>query len=134
MTGTFDNVARARQLVVFDGMKMRGIAPTDVDAVVEYKDAAWMVFEVKRRGKPVPTGQRVAMERFVRDMWRVGKAAFAAVVENDVDDPREDVDLAKCEVRAVYMGGEFEWRRPRRKMTARGCMAAYIEYAGRRKK
>ena len=124
---------RARQLVSFEGMELGArIWPTDFDAVIEWKDRAWLLFEVKHGGKEVPRGQRLALERFVRDVWRGGKKAIAAVVEHDVDDPREDVRLSECSVREVYVGGEFVWRAPRRRITASECMSAYIGYAERR--
>lgn len=88
--------------------------------------------KVEYRDKAVPLGQRLALERFVQDVWRGGKKAVAAVVEHFVADPSQDVRLADCQVREVYVGGEFRWRNPRRRMTARKLTDAYIGYAGRR--
>ena len=125
---------RARQLVSFEGMELGERAwPTDFDAVVEWRNIAWVVFEVKHGGKDVPRGQRLALERFVADVCRGGKMALAAVVEHHVDDPAEDVVLARCRVREVYVGGQNRWRLPNRDMDARECMELWLEYAtGRR--
>ena len=124
---------RARQLVSFDGMELGPrMWPTDFDAVIEWKNMAWLLFEVKHGDKDVPLGQRLALQRFVQDAWRGGKSAVAAVVEHHVDDPTRDVVLAGCQVREIYMGGEFAWRKTRRPMTARELTDAYIGYAGRR--
>ena len=118
---------RAKQLVSFEGMDLGPrLWPTDFDAVIEWKDIAWLLFEVKHGDKDVPRGQRLALERFVRDVWRGGKKAVAAVVEHFVDDPSQDVRLAECQVREVYVGGEFSWRPTRRRMTAAELMNAYM--------
>ena len=122
--------ARARQLISFEGMELgERVWPTDFDAAIEWRDTAWLLFEVKHGDKDVPRGQRLALERFVRDVWRGGKAAVAAIVEHRVDDPSEDVRLADCAVREVFVGGEMRWRHPKRPITARECMRAYIGYA-----
>lgn len=124
---------RAKQLISFEGMDLGPrLWPTDFDAAIEWKNIAWLLFEVKHGDKAVPLGQRLALERFVQDVWRGGKKAVAAVVEHYVSDPAFDVFLADCVVREVYVGGEFRWRSPRRRMTARELTDAYIGYAGRR--
>ena len=124
---------RAKQIISFEGMDLGPrLWPTDFDAAIEWKDRAWLLFEVKHGDKAVPLGQRLALERFVRDVWRAGKDAVAVVVEHHVGDPSQDVRLADCTVREVYVGGEFRWRRTRRRMTARELTDAYIGYAGRR--
>lgn len=124
---------RAKQLISFEGMDLGPrLWPTDFDAAIEWKDRAWLLFEVKHGDKAVPLGQRLALERFVQDVWRGGKKAVAAVVEHYVADPNQDVRLADCQVREVFVGGEFVWRATRRRMTARELTDAYIGYAGRR--
>lgn len=124
------NKDRAKQLIRFDGMQLGAkVWPTDFDAVIEWKDKAWLLFEVKHSDALFPLGQRLALERFVADVWKSGKAAMAAVVEHDVADAGKDVFLADCQVREIFVGGEFKWRAPRRRITARECMDAYIGYA-----
>lgn len=120
---------RARQLISFEGMDLGPrMWPTDFDAVIEWKDRAWLLFEVKHGDKAVPLGQRLALERFVRDVWHGGKKAVAAVVEHHVADPNDDVRLADCQVREVFVGGEFRWRAARCHMTAREITDAYVGY------
>ena len=124
---------RAKQLIRFDGMELGPRTwPTDFDAVIEWHGKAWLLFEAKYMDAPMPKGQRLALERFVRDAWAAGKAAVAAVVEHDVRDTRNDVYLAECMVREVFVGGEFHWRATDRPMTAKELMEAYIGYAERR--
>ena len=123
------NHARAKQLVSFDGMVVgKRMWPTDIDAVIDWKDRAWLIFEVKHGSKDVPLGQRLALERLVHDSWRGGKPAVAAIVEHDVDDASQDVRLADCNVRAVLPCDKDEWRPPMRQMTARELTNAVIRY------
>lgn len=123
---------RAKQLVNFAGIEFgTRIWPTDFDAVIEWKDRAWLVFEVKYWDKDVPKGQEIALRRFVNDIHKTGKKAIAAVVEHRVDNPNDDVTLADCEVREVYVSGEREWRPTHRPMNAQELAEQYIEYVER---
>ncbi len=128
MIGVYDNPERARQLIRFNGMTVGRKCFTDFDAVMEYDNRAWLVFEVKAMGKAMPTGQRLAIERFVTDVSKVGKIVTAAVVEHDVSDPTKDILLSECIVRSVYEGHERKWRRPRHVMTARQLMSKFVGY------
>lgn len=123
------NKKRARQLISFKGMELGNrLWPTDIDALIEWHGVAWLVFEVKHGDKAVPFGQKLALERFVRDVWHSGKKAVAAVVEHDISDPEEDVLLADCIVREIYVGGESKWRQTRRRMTAGELTRSFIGY------
>lgn len=101
---------------------------TDFDAVLEWDDRAWLIFEVKHGAKQVPLGQRLALERQVKDGWKAGKFAVAAVVEHYVDDPREPVYLRECFVRNIYASSEWKWRPPKHPMMARQLLNAFINY------
>lgn len=128
MIGVYDNTNRARQLLRFDGMTIGSKCFTDFDAVMEYDNRAWLLFEVKMGDKTVPTGQRLALERFVNDVAQAGKYAAAVILEHRVMDPFEDVLLRMCKVRSVYMSGEFRWREPKRPMNAREFMNDFVQY------
>lgn len=99
---------------------------TDFDAVMEWRNVGWLIFEVKQAGKDVPTGQRIALERFVRDVSAAGKYAVAAVVEHWVMNPREDIYLRECLVRSLFATGESVWRPPKRFMNAHELMTLFI--------
>ena len=123
---------RAKQLIDFGGIEFgERLWPTDFDAVIEWKDRAWLLFEVKMYDVDVPSGQRLAIERFVRDVHKAGKHAMAVVVQHGVTDPDETVTLAKCRVREVYASGEFRWRPPNRPMDAQQMAQEYIAYIER---
>ena len=128
MTGVFDNESNARQLIRFDGMNLGKLCFTDFDAVMEYKNRAWLVFEVKYGRASVPFGQRLALERFVNDVAKNGKHAVAAVVEHHVGDAMQDIYLRDCDVRDLYVSHEYKWRPPTYQMSARMLMENYIRW------
>ena len=80
--GVYRHPARARQLLLFDGMQYGNITPTDIDATIEYKDRARIFVEVKGKSKDVPTGQRLLLQRFVDDFRASGKDAIAIIAEH----------------------------------------------------
>ena len=55
------NYERFRQPLLFDGLQKGKIYPTDIDAVLEYKDILWIIVEVKHKGVPITCGQRLLM-------------------------------------------------------------------------
>lgn len=59
--------ARISQTLAFKGMKYGSITPTDIDAIIEYKDKGWIIYEIKHKGVEVPFGQKLLLERFVKD-------------------------------------------------------------------
>ena len=119
--------SRAKQLISFEGIEFgERLWPTDFDALIEWHDKAWLVFEVKLWDKDVPYGQKLALERFVKDAHRSGKRAVAAVVEHHLTNPDDDVTLADCTVRELFMSGENVWRPPSRPMTAQELADEYI--------
>lgn len=58
------------------------IRPMDFDAVVERR-GAFLVFETKAPGVPLPTGQRLTLERLVQD--RRFTVVFCAKRPEDID-------------------------------------------------
>lgn len=125
---TIQNEKRARQLILFDGMNIQKRGFTDFDAVMEWRNQAWLVFEVKHGDKEVPTGQRIALERFVGDVQKAGKHAVAAIVEHYESDPNNNVYLKHCIAREIFVTGELHWRPPSKPLTARRLMLEYIDY------
>lgn len=120
---------RAKQLISFEGIEYgERIWPTDFDALIEWHDKAWLIFEVKIWDKDVPYGQKLALERFVKDAGHAGKDAIAAVVEHNLTNPDDDVTLADCTVREVFVSGEYQWRPTSKPMTAQELADSYITY------
>jgi hypothetical protein len=110
----YDN--RMRQQVLFTGMNIGSITPTDVDAIIEYHNQGWLWIEVKGMGMKVPYGQRLAMQRFVDDLSDK-KDVYAVIAEHHVDNPRQDILLKNCLVREYYSVRNKSWKTPLRDFT-----------------
>lgn len=130
--GVYINRSRGKQLLRFDGFCYGSITPTDIDAVIEYRDELWITFEVKLEGKDVPVGQRLALERHVRDTEKAGKNSIAIIVEHDVYDYQQDVFLCDCIVRELYAydkkTNSYIWRKPKKRITAKEAADTYIKF------
>ena len=130
--GVYRHKARARQLLLFDGMQYGNITPTDIDMTIEYKDRARIFVEVKGRTKDVPIGQRLLLQRFVDDFRASGKDAIAIIAEHDVDDSSEDIHIKDCSVREIYYKKRADdvdcnWRKPHGAFTVKQLTDAFIE-------
>ena len=112
------NPQRAKQLLLFEGVSSDGLGMTDIDGLIEYKDRALIFYEIKGSGKAVPMGQRLALQRLVKDADRAGKLAIAVVAEHGVEDAEKPVFVKDCKVREIYYGKEKAWRKPRKQLTA----------------
>jgi len=99
--GKIYNYDRARQQIDFSGVKInQKITPTDFDAVIEYKDKAYIFIEYKYRDTTMPTGQRIAFERLVDDLNQL-KPSVLILASHDTP-VEEDIDGAGALVKGVY--------------------------------
>lgn len=125
--GVIQHQERAKQLILFEDMKYdRKITPTDFDAVIEYKDVAWVVCEVKYKDTTLPYGQELALNRFVDDMWRAGKHVLAIVAEHEIDNANENIMLKDCIVRKSKYNHE-DWISKPEKITVKQCVDKFLE-------
>ncbi len=72
--GRIRNKELLMQRISFDGLGGQTLYPTDIDMIYEHKNRGYFMAELKRKGSALPTGQRLLMERFARDMQRAGRA------------------------------------------------------------
>lgn len=120
---------RQKQPIDFYGLQYGKIAPTDIDAIIELNDKAWIVYEVKYEGKEVPFGQKLCIERMIKDFSKNGKAAIAIVLEHHVADPNEAIMIANCTVREYFFLGK--WVKANKVETAREITDRFMGYIGR---
>ena len=120
------HVERMRQAFIFEDVSSDGIGMTDVDGLIEYKDRAYVFLEMKYREKDVPIGQKLALERLVKDSEKAGKLAIAIVAEHEVYDCNEPVFVKNCVVREVYYSKEKVWRPPKHIVTVQEMVDAFI--------
>lgn len=116
----------AKQLIDFCGLELDGgLYPTDIDALIEYKDMEYILIEIKYKKKRMPFSQRIAIQRMVDDFTKAGKRAIALVAEHDSSDPEIPVIAANCRVRELYYGEENIWRSPVCEMNVREAVDGF---------
>jgi hypothetical protein len=101
----------AAQLKRFDGLRWGSISPTDIDLYVEFGNRLMVLGECKYGHAPVPTGQRVGLERLV-DAATLAPHRYAALLILHHDTEAGDIDYATTEV--VRYRWLHEWKKPRR--------------------
>lgn len=82
---------------------------TDGDAMLELDDKVFAMFEFKKRGAALTTGQRLLGERIVR---RWGQGAYFAKVEHETDKDEQFISGYDAKVTEVYTmlnDGTFQW-------------------------
>lgn len=102
--GVYKNLKRGRQLIRFDGCDIPGtnITPTDIDAVYEYHDKAYLFIEVKCIGVDITKGQETFLKRITFDTAKQGKKTIGLLVEHNVINTDEDVWLTECIIKKIY--------------------------------
>ena len=133
MRGVISNAARKQQIIDFGGLRFGNITPTDIDGMIEYHGKAYAILEFKYGDAALPYGQRLCLERMVRDFGKTGKHAIAVVAEHSVHDTNESIPAAQSRVRELYSTGmnELFWRPPAREMTALDLLVRFFEQADR---
>lgn len=124
--GRIEYRARSRQIIDFSGLQYGNITPTDIDGLIEYKNKAYAIIEMKYGNAEIPKGQQLAIERMVDDFSKGGKLATAFLCEHDVKNPEEDIMAANVIVRSCYYNGH--WKRDGRK-TLKTRLDAFIGFA-----
>lgn len=104
---TFLHRTRAKQLIDFAGLDYGGNKhPSDIDGFIEWKNKCRVIFEVKVRGKSIPAGQKLLLERIADDFETAGKPTLVIHAINDTPSD-EDVLLANCLIQEIYWQGEW---------------------------
>jgi len=103
MRSLINNSDRVKQAIDFTGVQNGKIHPSDIDAVFEFDNKYLVLMEVKYKDAPIPTGQRLLLERMA-DAWcaNLGKKAAILKVSHSFKDDKKDVPLDKCEVTYVW--------------------------------
>lgn len=119
---------RIKQVISFEGLVYNTIRPTDADGLIEYKNRAWVMFEIKHRKAECGRGQKLALERFAIDTMRAGKKSISIIAEHEVDDHHIIVVAACCMVREIYFGTEKKWRPPHKEISLKDCVDKFLLY------
>ena len=125
-----NNLGKAKQLVLFDGLMWDGASLTDIDFCLEFHNKVWVIGEVKSQGVYFPAGQRKLMARFINMVRASGKRAIAIVVDHNVWNWKEPVMLRNCMVREYYTTETGRWAFPRRPYYVGEMIDTYLEMCG----
>ena len=79
--GVINNIQRAQQINDFSNLLYGKITPTDIDGMIEYRGKLYIFFEIKYKDKDMPFGQRLALERLVKDLTYANKIGRASCRE-----------------------------------------------------
>ena len=115
MRGVINNIARRQQINDFSGLILGRITPTDIDGVIEYKDKAYIFFEVKYKDTVLPYGQKLALQRLSDDVNKAGKKSIILIAQHDVQNTNDSIDVALCKVRNYYF--KNKWLVPKSTIT-----------------
>ena len=113
----------------FDGLEYRGGTPTDIDALFEFHNTAYVIMELKAHRADMPKGQRMCLECMANDFTKAGKKALVIVGEH-YEEPTESIAVANCTVREVFYNGH--WYRGQGE-TLRERMMGFLEFVDRGK-
>ena len=124
--GAIGDRRRRQQIVNYEELRFGNITPTDMDGMIEYRGKGYVFMEFKLRAAPLKEGQRLCMERLVRDAWAAGKKAVALVLEHEVDDASRDIPAARCAVREYFYEPAKGWVAVRHYFTAYDMVSRFI--------
>ena len=123
--GRIRNKQLFMQRISFDGLGGQTLYPTDIDLIYEHKNRGYFMAELKCKGSALPTGQRLLMERFARDMQRAGKFAIIVIAEHECND--DIIPLAECQVSRVYI---TDWQVVKATCTVRQAFQMFLDKVG----
>jgi len=102
------NRNRVKQVIDFTGVQNGAMHPSDVDAVLEFNNEVLILMEIKYKSKPIPTGQRLMLER-ICNSWHVEGRGIVLRVEHDYEDENTNIPLDSCLVSSYYHNRERRW-------------------------
>ena len=117
---------RSRQVIDFSGLQYGNITPTDIDGLIEYKNKAYVIIEMKYGKAEMPKGQKLCIERMINDFTSKGKLATAFLCEHNIENPEDDIVASKAIVRSCYYNGHW---RDDGKRTLKSRLDLFVKFA-----
>jgi len=114
--------ARAKQPRDFTGLRYGNITPTDVDALIEYKDKCYIFIEAKTTGVNMPFGQKMALERLCDDLSKV-KPTLLIVINHNTP-PDKEINFANSVVERYRHNNV--WKIPKKTPTTRQLIDSFL--------
>ena len=107
------NEKRFKQPILFDGMNLGKMYPTDIDAFTEYHNWFFMIMEVKGEGVPLNYGQTTALIRLTDTICKADKTAVLFICRHSVENTSQPIFLKDTTVTEVYYCGQWYTLSPR---------------------
>ena len=126
--GEIKHPSRAKQLIDFSGLQYTSphngstITPTDIDGCIEWNDECFIFFEIKLKGKDVPYGQLLALQRLID---AISKPAILLIATHETENCNEVIDAATCIVSRFYRDGKWI-NAEQRNQTLKNAISAYL--------
>lgn len=111
-----------RQIKEFGKLVWGSIRPSDMDLLLEWKNRAYVLGEIKHVKARPNNGQRLALLRLCDDLSEK-KPCLLFYAEHDVS-PELDIDVAACSVSRFRFRNN--WRTPRKTMTVWWLMDRFV--------
>lgn len=109
------NELRSKQINDFKKLiRHRGITPTDIDGLIDYRGNAFLFFEGKYGDFDLPKGQRNALENISRALSK-NNTMNIVIVYNHYVDSEDSVDVGIQTVSKFFYNKK--WHEPKKKLT-----------------
>ena len=105
--GKIYNTQRAKQLRDFSGLRFGNITPTDIDGLIEYKNKAYVIIELKYRENELPPGQKLALERLADNLQKSGKTTLLILASHNQTNPNDEIDVANSTITSYRYKGKW---------------------------
>jgi len=125
--GVIQHDKRARQIVLFDGLRWGKITPTDIDGFLDFGNRLMFFIETKFVGVSLPLGQRLALERLCDATYKHRLKSYAFIAEHNAQQG-SDIILAEAIVTEVRHHGA--WLIPRERCDVKMAVEAYLRKHG----
>ena len=116
---------RCRQLIDFKSLQDGKMMPTDIDGMMEFKNKAYVFFELKYEGAYMPTGQRIALERLVNDTAKAGKKSICFFAYHNQKNYLDSIDAGNSIVQSCFYEGK--WQKVDGNLTLRDCTNEFLK-------
>lgn len=114
---------RAKQGRDFTGLRYGNITPTDIDALIEYQDKAYIFIEAKLNGAEMPHGQKLALERLCDDLQKIKPTLLILITHNTPYN--QEIDFAKALVKKYRYKGR--WATPQNVPTTKELIDSFLK-------
>ena len=100
------------QAIDFSGVQNKNMHPSDIDAVLEFDNKLLILMEIKIKGKQLPTGQKLMLQR-ICDAWDScdNKNGLVLKIEHNHYTAKTDIPLRNCVVTEIYFQGQWSKRK-----------------------